>query len=51
MESSPQFIANHGALGDEWKKAKIERVVLILKGAHAAREKVGLKINLPGNKL
>ena len=51
MESSPQFIANHGALGDEWKKAKIENVVLLLQGAFAARDKVGLKMNLPEEKL
>ena len=47
MESSPQFIANHGALGDGWKKAKIDTLVLLLQGAFAARDKVGLKMNLP----
>jgi ATP phosphoribosyltransferase len=51
MESSPQFIANHGALGDEWKKRKIDKLVLLLQGAQAARDKVGLKMNLPGSKL
>ena len=51
MESSPQFIANHGALADGWKKAKIEKLVLLLQGAFAARDKVGLKMNLPEAKL
>jgi len=51
MESSPQFIANHQALEDEWKKAKIEKLLLLLKGAYAARDKVGLKMNLCENKL
>ena len=51
MESSPQFIANHEALGDAWKKAKIENLVLLLKGAFAARDKVGLKMNLPETRL
>ena len=51
MESSPQFIANHGALGDAWKKAKIENLVLLLQGAFAARDKVGLKMNLPETRL
>jgi ATP phosphoribosyltransferase len=51
MESSPQFIANHKALEDEWKKAKIEKLLLLLKGAYAARDKVGLKMNLCENKL
>lgn len=51
MESSPQFIANHDALKDEWKKAKIDRIVLLLQGAFAARDKVGLKLNLPEARL
>jgi ATP phosphoribosyltransferase len=51
MESSPQFIANHKALEDDWKKAKIEKLLLLLKGAYAARDKVGLKMNLCENKL
>jgi ATP phosphoribosyltransferase len=51
MESSPQFIANHKALTDPWKKGKIEKLVLLLQGAYAARDKVGLKMNLPEKKL
>lgn len=51
MESSPQFIANHTALRDPWKKAKIEKMVLLLQGAYAARDKVGLKMNLPEGRL
>ncbi len=51
MESSPQFIANHDALKDDWKKAKIEKMVLLLQGAYAARDKVGLKMNLCEGKL
>ncbi len=51
MESSPQFIANHAALQNPWKKQKIEKLVLLLKGAYAARDKVGLKMNLPAAKL
>ncbi|HEY3897172.1 MAG TPA: ATP phosphoribosyltransferase [Chthoniobacter sp.] len=51
MESSPQFIANHGALKDPWKKVKIDRLVLLLQGAYAARDKVGLKMNLPEARL
>src|SRR3954463_13637799 len=47
MESSPQVIANHAAMQDPWKKQKIDRLVLLLKGAYAARDKVGLKMNLP----
>lgn len=51
MESVPQFIANKTAYADEWKRQKIERIILLLQGAMAAREKVGLKLNLPEEKL
>jgi ATP phosphoribosyltransferase len=51
MESVPQFIANKRALDDAWKKAKIEKIVLLLQGAYAARDKVGLKLNLPEARL
>ncbi len=51
MESSPQIIANHQALKDEWKKNKIHTLILLLRGAYAARDKVGLKMNLPEGKL
>jgi ATP phosphoribosyltransferase len=51
VESSPQFIANKDAYRDEWKRAKMERIVLLLRGAYAARDKVGLKLNLPEARL
>jgi len=51
MESSPQFIANHKVLKDKWKKQKIDTLVLLLEGAFAARDKVGLKMNLPERRL
>jgi ATP phosphoribosyltransferase len=51
MESSPQLIANHKAMEDPWKKQKIEKIVLLLQGAFNARDKVGLKMNLPEAKL
>jgi ATP phosphoribosyltransferase len=51
MTSAPQFIANKTALRDEWKRNKIERIVLLLKGALNARDKVGLKMNIPESKL
>jgi len=46
MESSPQVIANKRAWADEWKRVKMERLVLLLRGAHQARGKVGLKMNI-----
>lgn len=51
MESSPQLIANHSAAADPWKKSKMDKLVLLLQGAFAARDKVGLKMNLPEAKL
>ena len=51
MTSSPQFIANHRAWEDAWKRAKIERIVLLLQGALAARDKVGLKMNIAQKEL
>ncbi len=47
MESFPQFVANRHAAADPWKRAKMERLVLLLKGALEARGKVGLKMNVP----
>ncbi|MDD5477516.1 MAG: ATP phosphoribosyltransferase [Candidatus Omnitrophica bacterium] len=45
-ESITQFIANKSAYQDSWKKAKMEQIALLLKGAIAAEEKVGLKMNV-----
>src|SRR3989338_1179324 len=44
-ESSAQFIANKMSCKDGWKKAKMEQVAMLLNGAIAAEEKVGLKMN------
>jgi ATP phosphoribosyltransferase len=51
MESVPQFIVNNTAYTDPWKRAKVERLILLLQGALAARDKVGLKMNLPEGRL
>jgi len=50
-ESTTQFIANRIAYKDNWKKAKMEQISLLLKGALAAEEKVGLKMNVRKNDL
>lgn len=49
MESYPVFIANKTAAEDSWKRSKAETLVLLLKGALAARNLVGLKMNLPAS--
>ena len=51
MESYPQLIANAAALRDDWKRDKLDRMMILLKGALAARDKVGLKMNLAQNQL
>lgn len=47
FESTPRFIANKKAWQDKWKRQKMENIALLLKGALAAEEKVGLKMNVP----
>ncbi len=51
LESYPNFIANPTARQDPWKKAKIDRIALLLKAALDARGKVVLKLNLPSLQL
>lgn len=45
-ESTTQFIANKKAWQNSWKRKKIEKIVLLLKGAILAEQKVGLKMNV-----
>ncbi len=46
MTSTPRLIANHDAWRNAWKRAKIERLAMLLKGALEAEAKVGLKMNI-----
>jgi ATP phosphoribosyltransferase len=45
-ESTTQFITNKAAYKDNWKRNKMEQIAVLLKGAIAAEEKVGLKMNV-----
>lgn len=51
MESYPALYANTSAWADEWKQSKIKNLALLLKAALAARDLVGLKMNLPEKSL
>ncbi|MBW2093411.1 MAG: ATP phosphoribosyltransferase [Deltaproteobacteria bacterium] len=51
MQTNTQVIANHHSYKDPWKKAKIEQIVLLLKGALRAENMVGLKMNVPTKKM
>ncbi len=46
MTSSTRFIANKAAMAVDWKRQKIENIALLLQGAIAGRQKVGLKMNV-----
>ncbi|MCG2712573.1 MAG: ATP phosphoribosyltransferase [Candidatus Omnitrophica bacterium] len=45
-ESTTQLIANKSSWKNKWKKDKISNIALLLKGAIAAEDKVGLKFNI-----
>lgn len=45
-ESRTQFIANKKSYKDSFKRSKMEQIILLLKGAIVAEEKVGLKMNV-----
>ncbi len=45
MESNTQLIANQAALADDWKRAKIENLALMLRAAIEAHGRVGLMLN------
>ncbi|MGD9419497.1 MAG: ATP phosphoribosyltransferase [Verrucomicrobiota bacterium JB025] len=51
LTSFPHFYASPEAAADPWKKEKMERITLLLKAALGARGKVGLKMNLPKDRL
>ena len=51
LESTPRFIANKEAHADEWKRRKLERLLLLLNGAIAAAGRVGLMMNVPRSHL
>jgi len=50
-ESTTLIVANKSAWKNKWKKEKIESIALLLKGALAAEEKVGLKMNVEAKNL
>jgi len=51
METNTQLIANKKAWKDTWKREKIEQISLLLQGALRADGMVGLKMNVPQEKL
>jgi ATP phosphoribosyltransferase len=51
LETNTQLIANKESWQDPWKKEKIEQIALLLQGALRAEGMVGLKMNVPKDKL
>ncbi|MEM1211349.1 MAG: ATP phosphoribosyltransferase [Planctomycetota bacterium] len=51
LQSTTRLIANRAAWSDDTKRQRIEDLALLLRGAIAARSKVGLKMNVPRSKL
>lgn len=51
LESTPRFVANHAAAVDPWKRAKMDRILMLLSGVIAATTRVGLSMNVPRDRL
>jgi len=51
LESTTRFIANKKAWADPRKRAKAENLLTLLRGALEAESKVGLKMNVPRDRL
>ncbi len=47
LTSTTRFISNNAAALDPWKRAKMDDLILMLRGAMAAEGKVGLMMNVP----
>jgi len=51
METNTQLIANKQAWTDPKKRKKIEQIAMLLQGALVAEKLVGIKMNVPENKI
>jgi len=51
LTSTTRFVASKGAWSDPIKRERMENIAMLLRGAIEARAKVGLKMNVPENKL
>ncbi len=51
LESTPRLIANRESAADAWKRTKLDRMLLLLRGAIHAVDRVGLMMNVPRKQL
>lgn len=51
LRSTPVLVANQAAWKDSWKQAKIRQIGVLIKGALDAESRVGIKMNVPHERL
>jgi len=51
LVSTPRFIANQAACADPWKRQKMERILMLVRGAIAAADRVGLMMDVQREQL
>jgi ATP phosphoribosyltransferase len=51
LRSTIRFIANKSAWDIPWKREKMENIAMLLRGAIEAKAKIGLKMNVPEDRL
>ncbi len=51
LESTTRLHANRASWEESWKREKLQNLAVLLKGALTADLKVGLKMNVPGDKI
>jgi len=51
LVSTTRFIANFKSIKDNWKREKIDNLVILIKGALTAENMVGLKMNIEEKKI
>ena len=51
LETNTKLIANRASMRDPAKRSKVQRIAMLLKGALAAENMVGLKMNVPEDRM
>ena len=51
LETNTKLIANNSSMQDSWKRGKINQIAMLLNGALKAENMVGIKMNVPKEKL
>lgn len=51
LETTTVLIANHKTMQDDWKKEKVERLIMLLRSALESRNRVGVMFNVEKSRL